>query len=336
MTAGSTGSADPAGTAARAGIAAELERLRLPALPDALPAPVVDDHTHLDAIHEMSGLDPELNLAASASVGVTRVVQVGCDLASSQWAADFAADHEQVVAAVAIHPNDAARLVAREGAAALDSALDRIAELAGLGQVRAVGETGLDYYRTHGDDDRAVQRRAFAAHIEIAKATGRTLVIHDRDAHDDVLAVLDAEGWPQRTVLHCFSGGPDFARACLEHGAWLSFGGSVTFKPNAELRSALALAPPQQILVETDAPYLTPVPLRGRPNAPYLVPHTLRFMAGVHGPDAQDLAGWCRRIDHNTDEAYGGHWGPADAPGPARTASSPAGSTTTEGPNRHG
>lgn len=319
-------------------ISAELAGLGLPALPEPLPAPVVDDHTHLDSTQEMSGLDPELSLAAGASVGVTRVVQVGCDLASSEWAADFARTHEQGVAAVAVHPNDAARLVAREGPAALDAALTRISELAGLDQVRAVGETGLDYYRTRDDGERAVQRRAFAAHIEIAKATGRTLVIHDRDAHDDVLAVLDAQGWPQRTVMHCFSGGVDFARSCIEHGAWLSFGGSVTFKPNAELRDALAITPPERILVETDAPYLTPAPLRGRPNAPYLVPHTLRFIASVHagtelgGADlpGDQLRSWCRQIDVNTDQAYGGHWGlPTATPGSAER-------NTIGGGTRHG
>lgn len=305
-------------------IGAELACLGLPALPEPLPSPVVDDHTHLDAVQEMSGLAPELSLAAAVSVGITRVVQVGCDIASSRWAADFARSHPQVVAAVAMHPNDAARLAAEQGHAALDAALAGIGELARRPEVRAVGETGLDYYRTRADRDRATQRRAFAAHIELAKATGRTLVIHDRDAHDDVLAVLNAEGWPLRTVLHCFSGDAAFAGACLGHGAWLSFGGSVTFRPNAAVREAMAITPRDRILVETDAPYLTPVPLRGRPNAPYLVPHTLRFIARVHGgdPDGKgqpvapgELLAWCRQIDANTDKAYGGHWGESGATG---------------------
>lgn len=294
----------------------ELVRLGLPPLPEALPADVVDNHTHLDSTHEMSGLSPEANLSAAESVGVTRTVQVGCDVVSSYWAADFAAQHEQVVAAVAVHPNDAVKLVSREAPAALDEAMAQIQKLAMRPQVRAVGETGLDYFRTHADENRELQRRAFAAHIEIAKATGKTLVIHDRDAHADVLSVLDKVGWPERTVFHCFSGDADFALVCLKHEVWLSFGGSLTFKANVSLRKALAVTPPERVLLETDAPYLTPAPLRGRPNAPYLAPHTLRFLVenralnrSIHTPgEPPDLETWCHEINLNTDEAYGGPW----------------------------
>jgi TatD DNase family protein len=171
-------------------------------------------------------------------------------------------------------------------------------------RVRAVGETGLDYFRT-GPDGRAAQRRSFAAHIALARELDRTLVIHDRDAHDDVLAMLDEHGVPERTVMHCFSGDPDFARSCLERGCYLSFAGTVTFKNADSLRAALRVTPADRVLVETDAPYLTPVPYRGRPNASYLVPTTVRAMAAVRG---DDLGSLCAAIDANTDRAYGGRW----------------------------
>lgn len=304
------------------GIAAELDRLGLPQLPEALPSPVVDDHTHADATAEYSGLDPELSLQASAAVGVTRWVQVGCDLESSQWAVDFARSHPQVIAAVAMHPNDAARLVQKQGMAALDDAMTQIDELAGAhDRVQAIGETGLDYFRTRQPGDQVLQRDAFARHIELAKKHQLTLVIHDRDAHHDVMDVLDAEGWPERVVFHCFSADADFARQCCERGAWLSFGGALTFKANNALREAFTVTPVEQVLVETDAPYLTPVPTRGKPNAPYLVPHIVRFMAGLHlGSDAPEnddaLARYCHQINHNTEQAYGGAWPDAENPRP--------------------
>ena len=161
--------------------------------------------------------------------------------------------------------------------------------LASHPRVRAVGETGLDYYRTRDEAGQAVQREAFAAHIAMAKAHGRTLVVHDRDAHSDILDVLDSEGPPDRLVMHCFSGDADFARACVDRGAYLSFAGPVTFKPNEPLRAALAITPLDRVLVETDAPYLTPMPFRGRPNASYLVPHTVRFMADTLALDLELL-----------------------------------------------
>lgn len=299
-------------------IAAQLSAAGLPAMPEALPAPVTDDHTHMDATGEYSGLDAELNLAAAGAVGVHRMVQVGCDLPSSQWAVDFSASHEQVIAAVALHPNDGARLAQDNGVQAVDEVMTQMAELAVRhNRVRAVGETGLDYYRTTNDAGQAFQRELFAAHIDLAKRTGRTLVIHDRQAHADIAAMLDAHGWPPRTVLHCFSGDPGFAATCLEHGAWLSFAGSVTFKANHELRDALRMTPADKILVETDAPYLTPEPLRGRPNAPYLVAHTVRFTAAARGveiSDSEALAEWCRRVDANAGAAYASEVPAAGAP----------------------
>ncbi len=167
-----------------------------------------------------------------------------------------------------------------------------------------MGETGLDFFRT-GPEGRDVQEESFRAHVALAHRLGKTLVIHDRDAHPQVLRVLDDEGVPERTVMHCFSGDADFARSCLDRGAWLSFAGTVTFANAQPLRDALAVTPLDRVLVETDAPYLTPVPYRGRPNASYLVPHTVRLIAEVLG---RDLAEVCAAVDANTEAAFGGPW----------------------------
>ena len=279
-----------------------------PALPEPLPAAVVDTHCHVDITAELSGLDPDDALARAASVGVTRVVQIGCDVAQSRWAVDFARTHPSVVAGVALHPNDAARL----GVASRSSLAEGLAVIEALAPdplVRVVGETGLDFFRTPESAGQAFQRDSFAAHIALAKAHDKTLVIHDRDAHAAVLDVLDAEGVPDRVVMHCFSGDEAFARACLDRGAHLSFAGTVTFKANAHLRRALAVTPLDRVLVETDAPFLTPIPFRGRPNASYLVPVTVRAMAEVRAIDVADL---CSALDENTDVAMGGSW-PTDA-----------------------
>ncbi|EFQ83769.1 hydrolase, TatD family [Aeromicrobium marinum DSM 15272] len=273
-----------------------------PPVPEPLPHPVVDNHCHLD--HRIRGghrIDVADALDLAASVGVARIVQVGCDLPSSAWAVATAEAHPAVVAAVALHPNETPALSA---AGQLDDALAEIDRLAAHPQVRAVGETGLDYFRT-GVEGRDAQHRSFREHIAIAKRHDRALVIHDRDAHDDVLAVLDDEGLPERTVLHCFSGDADFARACVERGAYLSFAGTVTFKNAPDLRDALKGTPLDRILVETDAPFLTPMPHRGRPNASYLVPITLRYMAETRSVDLGDL---CRAVEENTDRAFGGPW----------------------------
>lgn len=272
-----------------------------PDAPEPLPSPVVDNHCHLD--HRVRGglvIPTEEALDRAAAVGVTRIVQVGCDLPSSRWAVDAARRFASVVAAVAMHPNDAARL----DDVMLDGALSQIDEMAADPVVRAVGETGLDYFRT-GPELRPRQHRSFREHIRIAKRHDRTLVIHDRDAHDDVLAILDDEGVPDRVVMHCFSGGPDFARECLERGAFLSFAGTVTFKNAAYLREALQVTPLDRILVETDAPFLTPEPHRGRPNASFLVPHTVRLIAEVLKVDLTTL---CEQINATTDRAFGGPW----------------------------
>ncbi len=273
--------------------------MNLPDLPEPLPAPVVDSHCHLDSTTAMSGLSTEDALARAAAVGVTRIVQIGCDPDDSRWAVATAEAYPTVIAGVAIHPNDAARMPD------LAAGMAVIHELAAHPRVRAIGETGLDYFRTTSAEGRAIQHEAFAAHIALAVAHDKTLVIHDRDAHDDILAVLDAHPAPPRIVMHCFSGDADFARACLDRGAHLSFAGTVTFKPNQHLREALAIAPLDRILIETDAPYLTPQPLRGRPNASYLIPHTARFMADHLGIELDRL---CHALDHNAEVAFGGSW----------------------------
>ena len=272
-----------------------------PPSPEALPHPVVDNHCHLD-IADGDWLATEAALARAAEVGVPRIVQIGCDLPGARWAVEAAAAYDALVAGVALHPNEAPRLAAT---GALDEALAEIEALAQAHEkVRAVGETGLDHFRT-GPDGREAQEHSFRAHVAMAKRLDKTLVIHDRDAHDDVLRVIDDEGAPARWVMHCFSGDDVFARECVERGAFLSYAGTVTFKNAAPLRNALAVTPLDRVLVETDAPFLTPVPYRGRPNASYLVPHTVRAMADVLHEDLESL---CRALDANTERAFGGAW----------------------------
>ncbi|MFJ3655014.1 TatD family hydrolase [Streptomyces nigra] len=280
-----------------------------PPAPEPLRVPVADSHTHLD----MQSGSVEDALAKAASVGVTTVVQVGCDVRGSRWAAETAAAYDAVHAAVALHPNEAPRIVhgdpdgwsrqgSREagGAAALDEALAEIDRLAALPQVKGVGETGLDHFRT-GPEGMEAQEASFRAHIEIAKRHGKALVIHDRDAHTDVLRVLKEEGAPERTVFHCYSGDAEMAEICARAGYFMSFAGNVTFKNAQNLRDAVAVAPLELLLVETDAPFLTPAPYRGRPNAPYLVPITVRAMAEVRGIDEDTLAA---ALGSNTARAF--------------------------------
>ncbi len=286
------------------------ERPELPPVPDPLPLPVVDNHTHLDigaasrdqwphhqgvAVDD-GGLD-EL-VEAAAQVNVTRAVQVGCDLPSARWTVDLVATRPRLVGAVALHPNEAPRL-AESGE--LEAAYAEIAELARRPRIRCVGETGLDYFRT-GPEGRAVQQESFRWHIALAKELDLTLQIHDRDAHEDVLRILAEEGAPRRTVFHCFSGDGELARRAVDAGYYLSFAGTVTFKNAQGLRDALAVTPLDRLQVETDAPYLTPMPYRGRPNASYLVPHTVRAMAQTLAVDVPAL---CRALDQTAEHLYG-------------------------------
>jgi TatD DNase family protein len=273
-----------------------------PPAPEPLPHPVVDNHCHLDIGRDGAPWDVREAIGAAAAVGVRRIVQIGCDVDRARWAVDAAARHPELVAGVALHPNEAPRLAA---AGALEDAWTEIEALARSHErVRAVGETGLDHYWT-GEDGRTDQVRSFAWHIDLAKRLDKTLVIHDRDAHEAVLDVIDAEGPPDRWVMHCFSGDADFARACLDRGAYLSFAGTVTFKNAAPLRNALVVTPQDRVLVETDAPFLTPHPYRGRTNASYLVPLTMRLMAEVRRVDLGEL---CAAVDANTEAAFGGRW----------------------------
>jgi TatD DNase family protein len=269
-----------------------------PPLPTPLVVGVYDNHTHLEFADGANPLDWREQLDRASSVGVRGVVQVGTDLETSRWGAEIAAHEPRVLAAVAVHPNAAPELAA---AGTLDEHLAGIAELAGRPRVRAIGETGLDFFRT-GDDGREAQIRSFEAHIAIAKEYDLALQIHDRDAHLEVLRVLRRVGAPERTVFHCFSGGPEFARDVADAGWYLSFAGTVTFKNAEPLREALEIIPRANILIETDAPYLTPTPWRGRPNSSYLLPHTLRFMADHLGTDHSMLAA---QISSNTEEVYG-------------------------------
>ncbi|GAA4916413.1 TatD DNase family protein [Stackebrandtia albiflava] len=284
------------------------ERGRRPEPPEPLTVPVPDSHSHLDIVagwtwegdrtETVAPDDPAVaeELDAAQAVGVDRVVQVGIDVASSQWAADLAEADPRVLAAVALHPNDAPKL------ADLSSALTEIEKLVQRPRVAALGETGMDFFRTDADG-RAQQEESFRAHIALAKTYDRALVIHDRDAHDDVLRVLDEEGAPDRVVLHCFSGDEGFAHRCAERGFYMSFAGNVTFKNAPNLRDAARVCPAELMLVETDAPFMTPMPFRGRQNGPYLIPLTVRFLAEWLGRDVDEL---CADLSANTERAFGG------------------------------
>ncbi|MFI6817293.1 TatD family hydrolase [Nonomuraea sp. NPDC050328] len=266
-----------------------------------------DSHCHLDIMvgnRQASSGDPVAQAAQAAAAtvesivadaqaaGVARLVTIGYDLPSSRWNADVAEVHRDVYAGVAIHPNEAF--------AATPEVLTEIEELARLPKVRAVGETGLDYYRDWASKDD--QHASFRAHIEIAKRTGKALVIHDRDAHDDVLAVLKAEQPPEVVIFHSYSGDADMARQCAEAGYFMSFSGPVTYKNAGSLREAAAVAPLELILVETDSPYLPPVPYRGKPNTPAYLPLIASCLAEVKGTSVEELG---EAVNTNGITAFG-------------------------------
>lgn len=301
-------------------------------VPEPLPAPVIDNHTHLETVLTETdaegwrrgddGRGPALtiadHLAKAEEVGVIGIVQVGCDLRAIAWTDQAVREHPTMLGGIAIHPNEAVlhagvREVAPDGldpdprdhhCVPLDEAIARVASLAGANdRIRVIGETGLDHFRA-GDRGRAVQLEAFRAHIAMAKELDLVLQIHDRDAHEDVLAVLVADGAPERTVFHCFSGDAAMARLCVERGWFLSFAGSVTFSSAHELRAALHETPRDRLLLETDAPYLAPHPFRGRPAGPYAAAVTARAIAAELG---WDLAELCDAV-RGTAEALYGPW----------------------------
>ncbi|MBT2555153.1 TatD family hydrolase [Arthrobacter sp. ISL-5] len=269
-----------------------------PPAPEPLPVPVMDNHTHLDFPGDDVRVEIAAALDAAEAVGVRGAVQIGCDLESSRFTVQAVDLDARLLGAVAIHPNDAPRYAQ---CGELEAALAEIEELAAHPRIRAIGETGLDFFRTEGEG-LAHQRYSFRRHIDIAKRLDLTLQIHDRDAHSDVVQVLREEGTPERVVFHCFSGDEDLARICNSEGWFMSFAGTLTFKNAANLRAALAVADPELVLVETDSPFLTPHPHRGRPNASYMVPYTVRAMAKLTD---SDLAGLCTAISRNTVRAYG-------------------------------
>jgi TatD DNase family protein len=258
-----------------------------------LAAPVIDTHCHLDM--QERGRDggepqnPDELIALAASVGVTKLVQIGCDVASATWSVEMAQTRPDVIVGVALHPNEAPRLFETGGQQALDEACAKIAALAIDPVVRAIGETGLDYFRTE-DSLRDVQQASFRWHIALAKELDKALVIHDRDAHEDVLRLLDEEGAPSTVIFHCFSGDAAMAAHCAERGWYMSFAGVITFKNNDSLREALLVVPDELLLVETDSPYLTPVPHRGKTNGSYLMPLTVRRIAEHRGIDEASAA----------------------------------------------
>jgi TatD DNase family protein len=278
------------------------QKLSYPDLPEPLLVGTYDNHTHLEIADGDQPMNYQDHLALANQVGILGAVQVGVTLESSKWSAEVAAKDPRLLAAVAIHPNEAARY---ENKQALDADIDGIAALAMQERVRAIGETGLDFFRTESEKGKLFQQHSFERHIQIAKDFNLALQIHDRDAHDQVVETLIRLGAPERVVFHCYSGDIDLAKICAEHGWYTSFAGNITIKRNQKLRDSLKHMPKHLILVETDAPFLTPEPLRGRPNAPYLIPITVRFMAAELGMDANELSG---QLASNTVAVYGS-WG---------------------------
>jgi len=275
------------------------KNLSYPDLPEPLLVGTYDNHTHLEIADGDQPMDYQDHMSLAAQVGILGAVQVGVTLESSRWCAEVAAKDSRLLAAVAIHPNEAAKYESKQ---ALDNDIEGIASLAGEPRVRAIGETGLDFFRTEDSQGIEFQQHSFERHIAIAKQHNLALQIHDRDAHDKVVETLLRVGAPEKVVFHCYSGDLELAKICSDNGWYTSFAGNITIKRNQHLRDSLKAMPKTKILVETDAPFLTPEPLRGRPNAPYLVPITVRFMAQQLGMDADELSG---QIAQNTIEVYG-------------------------------
>jgi TatD DNase family protein len=263
----------------------DIEREQAP-LPAPLPVPSVDSHAHLEIVtNDAADSDAVRTVLDDAkSVNVDRVVQVGYSAEQSQWCVDLANNYPgRVLATVALHPNEAPIVEDMEHDWAI------IEKLAQEPRVRAIGETGLDYFRTPPELQQR-QQESFKWHIELAKKTKKALVIHDRDSHEDVLSVLLEVGAPEKTVFHCFSGDVAMAKICIERGYILSFAGTMTFKSAPELREAVKLVPHDQLLVETDSPFLAPAPHRGALNTPAQIANIVRAMAAERGEDVAQLA----------------------------------------------
>lgn len=283
-----------------------------PPAPQPLPLPVIDNHCHLDFSDGDTELSVHDHVRLARKAGIDAQITIGSDVAANRWTTALMASPERPASlrgGVAIHPNEAplhARGHDHEGNPLidLDTAIAEVAEQLATPGMVVVGESGLDWFRTSRKDEaaRAAQIDSFRAHIALAKERGLPLQIHDRDAHADVLDVLDADGAPERTVLHCFSGDAEFARACVERGFYLSFAGTVTFKNADPLRQALATVGLGPVMVETDAPFLTPVPYRGRPNSSYLIPLTMATIAEVTGATLEEA---CRAVRATTEQVYG-------------------------------
>ena len=267
-------------------------------LPQALKTKTVDSHAHLELIHNSEPDSPLIKqtLAEAASVGIDRVVQVGYSAEQSIWSVKCAESFVgQVLAAVALHPNEAP--VVED----LEKDLKVIEELAANPRVRAIGETGLDFFRTP-EHLRDRQKYSFARHIKMAKEHKKALVIHDRDSHRAVLDLLIQEGAPANTIFHCYSGDAEMAKECIANEYILSFAGTVTFKNAPELREAVVLVPIEQLLVETDSPFLAPMPNRGALNSPAQIPNTLRVIADLRNESVDYLAG---AISENAERIFG-------------------------------
>jgi TatD DNase family protein len=274
----------------------DLDRQPAP-LPEPLNVNCVDAHAHIEIITNSAPDAPEIGkvLADAKSVGIDRIVQVGYSAEQSEWGVKLAEHWPNILAAVALHPNEAP--VVED----LEADLAKIEALSTHPRVRAIGETGLDFFRT----EPALQERqkySFRRHIDLAKRVNKALVIHDRDAHRAVLDVLIEEGAPEKTIFHCYSGDAEMARECIEKGYILSFAGTLTFKNAPALREAVKLVPIDQLLVETDSPFLAPMPHRGSLNTPAQIPTILRFMADERGEDVDELA---TAISNNCERLFG-------------------------------
>ncbi|MBB5852919.1 TatD family hydrolase [Amycolatopsis umgeniensis] len=256
------------------------EKKELPPIPDRLPVSVVDAHTHLDACGAVTAADVTAMIDRAERAGVSRVITVADDLAAARWAAQASTWDSRVWAAVAIHPTRTKDFGEAEKS--------EVESLAKESRVVAVGETGLDYYWDYSPHD--AQQDAFRWHIDLAKRINKPLMIHDRDAHDDVLRILEEEGAPEQVVFHCFSGDEHIARRCIDAGYVLSFAGTVSFRNARGLHEAARIVPAGQYLVETDAPFLTPHPFRGRPNEPYCAAYTVRHLASFRGEAVHEVA----------------------------------------------